>query len=436
VLVFGNGAVIRLSAAVAVGQLLFLTNKKTGKEVVTQVRRKRSFRPTSCYVDLEFTEPCPGFWGIEFPKTAVASLATANLSKSDEDSPASPAPVAPDHREVEKLKNEVAELQHKLKSLTSGQGSASTPDAPIVAESVANEEALKLQQEQTALQQLLAQEAQQEQLHGPKRLVGYTRRSTASAVVKEAGKIATAGAFAAVIVSAGIAAYRFGLFNSVIGKTAKAASSQPVSPAIPQKGPMAVSAGAYPVPTASLSGATAEAKPIAAHKAVNVAAASQPSVVVPEPSIVNSVKPSSAANTNPAPPAPTASARKRSTGSTAGVASISAAPSSKAASPSLPAASGRESIKADEYVAPKLVRAVKPVSPPDALRNYVTGDVVVDALVDATGHVKSVTVVSGPAKLRSTAIDVMKQYLYEPAKKDGRAVPSHVETSLQFWYEP
>jgi hypothetical protein len=48
VLVFEHGAVIRLSAAVADGQLLFLTNKATGKEVVTQVLRKRSFRPTNC----------------------------------------------------------------------------------------------------------------------------------------------------------------------------------------------------------------------------------------------------------------------------------------------------------------------------------------------------------------------------------------------------
>src|SRR5262244_1980987 len=73
VLVFEKGAVIRLSAAVADGQLLFLTNKKTGKEVVTQVIRKRSFRPTSCYVDLEFTEASPSFWGIEFSKTAAPS---------------------------------------------------------------------------------------------------------------------------------------------------------------------------------------------------------------------------------------------------------------------------------------------------------------------------------------------------------------------------
>jgi len=37
VLIFGSGAVIRLSSSVAPGQLLFLTNEKTKKEVVCQV---------------------------------------------------------------------------------------------------------------------------------------------------------------------------------------------------------------------------------------------------------------------------------------------------------------------------------------------------------------------------------------------------------------
>jgi len=57
VLAFENGGVIRLSAAVAVGQLLFLTNMGTRREVVAQVMRKRDFRPTSCYVEVEFSEP-------------------------------------------------------------------------------------------------------------------------------------------------------------------------------------------------------------------------------------------------------------------------------------------------------------------------------------------------------------------------------------------
>ena len=67
VLVFKDGAVIQLSAAVAVGQLLFLTEKRSKKEVVCQVVHKRSHRPTVCFVELEFTEPEENFWGVSFP---------------------------------------------------------------------------------------------------------------------------------------------------------------------------------------------------------------------------------------------------------------------------------------------------------------------------------------------------------------------------------
>ena len=42
VLVFGNGAVIRLASSVAAGQLLFLTNDKTKKEVVCQVVKSKN----------------------------------------------------------------------------------------------------------------------------------------------------------------------------------------------------------------------------------------------------------------------------------------------------------------------------------------------------------------------------------------------------------
>src|SRR5258708_16681192 len=67
VLVFGNGAVIRLSSSVAPGQLLFLTNEKTKKEVVCQVVKSKNYRSMSGYVELEFTESVVGFWGMRFP---------------------------------------------------------------------------------------------------------------------------------------------------------------------------------------------------------------------------------------------------------------------------------------------------------------------------------------------------------------------------------
>src|SRR5215469_6690000 len=79
VLVFGNGAVIRLASSVTAGQLLFLTNEKTKKEVVCQVVKSKNYRNVSGYVELEFTEAVAGFWGMRFPgerATAPAPVAT------------------------------------------------------------------------------------------------------------------------------------------------------------------------------------------------------------------------------------------------------------------------------------------------------------------------------------------------------------------------
>lgn len=97
VLVFGNGAVIRLQSSVAAGQLLFLTNEKTKKEVVCQVVKSKNYRNVSGYVELEFTEPVVGFWGMRFPNDRVPSAgvpstsAPANVSAA----PASGSPAAP-----------------------------------------------------------------------------------------------------------------------------------------------------------------------------------------------------------------------------------------------------------------------------------------------------------------------------------------------------
>jgi len=79
VLVLANGAVIRLASSVAPGQLLFLTNEKTKKEVICQVVKSKNYRSASGYVELEFTEPVLGFWGMRFPGERHAAPASANL---------------------------------------------------------------------------------------------------------------------------------------------------------------------------------------------------------------------------------------------------------------------------------------------------------------------------------------------------------------------
>ena len=77
VLVFGTGAVIRLTAVVGPGQLLFVTNEKSKKEVVCQVVKSKQSGATGGYVELKFTEAASDFWGIRFPGGAAAPAPAA-----------------------------------------------------------------------------------------------------------------------------------------------------------------------------------------------------------------------------------------------------------------------------------------------------------------------------------------------------------------------
>jgi TonB family protein len=90
VLVFGSGAVIRLASSVTPGQLLFLTNEKTKKEVVCQVVKSKNYRNVSGYVELEFTESVVGFWGMRFPGDRIGSAPQSTVTSL----PAVGSPVA------------------------------------------------------------------------------------------------------------------------------------------------------------------------------------------------------------------------------------------------------------------------------------------------------------------------------------------------------
>jgi TonB family protein len=132
VLVLAGGAVIRLSSSVAPGQLLFLTNDKTRKEVVCQVVKSKNYSSASGYVELEFTEPVLGFWGMRFPgerhtsQSAATPAArtfdstpssTANPPKSVEARPTSYADSSPAATEVtSNLADAVQEFKTEIKT--------------------------------------------------------------------------------------------------------------------------------------------------------------------------------------------------------------------------------------------------------------------------------------------------------------------------------
>jgi TonB family protein len=91
-MVFANGAVIRLAAEVDPGQLIFLTNCELRREVVAQVVRQEGAPKMKGFVELEFTEPAPGFWGIEIPDVEAETPAAPTSKKIASQPAPKPAP--------------------------------------------------------------------------------------------------------------------------------------------------------------------------------------------------------------------------------------------------------------------------------------------------------------------------------------------------------
>jgi len=80
----------------------------------------------------------------------------------------------------------------------------------------------------------------------------------------------------------------------------------------------------------------------------------------------------------------------------------------------------------------RLIRAVLPVYPQLAKVNRVAGDVTLDALIDASGNVRDVSVISGPVFLRESAKVALKQWKYEPARLDGQPTAMHLTVTVKF----
>lgn len=80
----------------------------------------------------------------------------------------------------------------------------------------------------------------------------------------------------------------------------------------------------------------------------------------------------------------------------------------------------------------RLIRAVLPAYPQLARINRVAGDVTLDALIDASGNVRDVSVISGPVFLREAAKVALKQWKYEPARLDGQPTAMHLTVTVKF----
>jgi len=80
----------------------------------------------------------------------------------------------------------------------------------------------------------------------------------------------------------------------------------------------------------------------------------------------------------------------------------------------------------------RMISSVPPVYPALAKTQHISGDVRVDALIDGTGRVTTMKVISGPSLLHQAAMDALRQWKYQPASLDGKPASMHLTVTIQF----
>lgn len=457
VLVSENGAVIRLSAAVVPGQLLFLIHQDSKREVVAQVLRKRYFRPTNCYVELHFTEPAPGFWGMEFPAAPGSNqskseqseaIAQVQSARPTADAPRKPNPV-PSAQEVTELKKEVDVLRDQLKSLLQSKPGAviSSAAAPL-SQKGSTSEALSphaIPQESPTIPSqlsrlplepseifsdsgLLDTDANPDRTQQSSRL--SRARSSRLHAKPESDFFRRIIPVAAGLLVFGTAAawytnrlpglppptFFFATSSSASSSTTNSVASAPIGPLTQKTNPRDDSLNtaqfgnvlgatpAAPHETSSLSG------PLVTEATPYTPPAYQPDKMPDRDSLSTATK-------------------KKST--VVNVVKHDSFPSPDKTSSTPATAEGDSGV-----VPPKLLTFVQGIAPSEAVRGFVAGNVILDAVLGPDGRVISSTVVSGRSSLRASASEKLKQYRYQPATQNGKPVSAHVTVTIQCWFEP
>jgi len=84
---------------------------------------------------------------------------------------------------------------------------------------------------------------------------------------------------------------------------------------------------------------------------------------------------------------------------------------------------------------PRLVRRVSPVYPPAAIAAHVSGPVVIAAVTDIYGRVREARVVSGHGLLAMSALEAVREWVYEPSLVNGIPRPVSFTVTVTFTLE-
>ena len=77
---------------------------------------------------------------------------------------------------------------------------------------------------------------------------------------------------------------------------------------------------------------------------------------------------------------------------------------------------------------------IDPAYPAEAIKNHVSGTVVLLATIGTNGGVEALRVISGPASLQQAALDAVRQWTYRPYLLNN--TPVEVETTINVIFAP
>ena len=131
-IVFPLGAVVKMETAVVGGQMVVVTNLKSGHDAICRIVKVRPYAQKQCYVEIEFTHRQPGYWGVQFASDSAAEASVIGPHVAAASSHAAP----PVSVETKTEKGHEAGGEEKVWELAGNTlpklGTASTTTAPAV----------------------------------------------------------------------------------------------------------------------------------------------------------------------------------------------------------------------------------------------------------------------------------------------------------------
>jgi len=432
VLVFPEGAVLRVAAPLEPGQRVLLTNRWTRQQRPCRVVYARENRAVKGYVEVEFALPAPGFWEGTAPGPVINDpFGELPLVARNVEEPPATAAVGIVHDPLEKLTTIAETPEHErpvARHVTARSAQSvptSAPPAPVAAvishpplpPAAAAIPAVGKPLVPDIETLLLARRADQEAaegfstrvLHPPAVAFFPTRRPRSR-------RPWYLGAAAALLVM-------------TLGTLGMHAGGLWLGPPPAPPPPTPPSWVVPPVELPALSLYEMPFRPPRARELMALAPGArlrnttrrglvQISGAAPLPARWASSQPAEAA----LPDVGSAPAAMENSGALSALSVSSTTPSLPAPIPAV-----------ESQLRPlRLVLSVRPVYPPLAMKMRKQGDVVVQATIDETGKPTDLKVRSGPPQLHQAALDALVQWRYEPATLNGKPVAVTTAVTIRF----